>query len=79
MPILLKIFLFNHIFNFWYYFIGRSGWILPLTSIDYPAGLERFKWFAQFFLEGIISPKLQKYRYELLSSPDTIFKGWAKL
>ncbi|XKL67300.1 hypothetical protein PGB90_002791 [Kerria lacca] len=57
---------------------GRSGWILPLTSIDYPAGLERFKWFAQFFLEGIISPKLQKYRYELLSSPDTIFKGWAK-
>ena len=32
-------------------------------------GLEKYKWFARFFLEGAVAPELAKYTSSLLSNP----------
>ncbi|XP_028166537.1 probable ATP-dependent RNA helicase kurz [Ostrinia furnacalis] len=58
---------------------GRAGWELPVTEIDYPDKIERYRWFARFLLEGAVFPKLQKYASSLLSPPSTMIKSWAKL
>ena len=39
---------------------GRSGWQLPTMELEFPAGLDRFKYFAQFFLSGAVCPTLSK-------------------
>ncbi|KAL1124556.1 hypothetical protein AAG570_001180 [Ranatra chinensis] len=58
---------------------GRSGWPLPVVEIEVPAGLDRFKWFAVFLLDGTIFPRLKKFVKSLLSTPKTMVKSWAKL
>lgn len=40
---------------------GRSGWPLPVMELEYPAGIDRFKFFAQFFLNGEVCRPLAKY------------------
>lgn len=30
----------------------RVGWPLPAVEVEYPEGLERYKYFAKFLLEG---------------------------
>ncbi|KAM9330878.1 putative ATP-dependent RNA helicase DHX37 [Gastrophryne carolinensis] len=57
----------------------RVGWQLPAVDIDYPEGLERFKYFARFLLEGKVIKKIGSYSKILLSSPTTMLKSWAKL
>ncbi|XP_066545535.1 putative ATP-dependent RNA helicase DHX37 [Amia ocellicauda] len=57
----------------------RVGWQLPAVEMDYPEGLERYKLFARFLLEGEVCPKLRSYSKCLLSSPSTMLKTWAKL
>ncbi|KAK3540558.1 hypothetical protein QTP70_034306 [Hemibagrus guttatus] len=57
----------------------RVGWKLPAIEMDHPEGLERYKLFAKFLLEGQVCPKLQQYSTCLLSSPATMLKTWAKL
>ncbi|XP_063051694.1 probable ATP-dependent RNA helicase DHX37 [Engraulis encrasicolus] len=57
----------------------RVNWKLPSTEMDYPEGLERYKLFSKFLLEGQVSSKLKKYSSCLLSSPSTMLKTWAKL
>ncbi|XP_043103602.1 probable ATP-dependent RNA helicase DHX37 [Puntigrus tetrazona] len=57
----------------------RVSWKLPAIEVDYPEGLERYKLFAKFFLEGQVYPKIQKFTKCLLSSPSTMLKTWAKL
>ncbi|XP_073765102.1 probable ATP-dependent RNA helicase DHX37 isoform X3 [Danio rerio] len=57
----------------------RVSWKLPAIEMDYPEGLERYKLFAKFFLEGQVCPKIQKFSSCLLSSPSTMLKTWAKL
>ncbi|XP_020860011.1 LOW QUALITY PROTEIN: putative ATP-dependent RNA helicase DHX37 [Phascolarctos cinereus] len=57
----------------------RVGWQLPAVQVDYPEGLERYKFFAKFFLEGEVFKKLARHRSCLLSSPSTMLKTWAKL
>ncbi|XP_066499844.1 probable ATP-dependent RNA helicase DHX37 [Hoplias malabaricus] len=57
----------------------RVGWKLPAIEMDYPEGLERYKLFAKFLLEGKICPKMQQYSTCLLSSPSTMLKTWANL
>ena len=32
-------------------------------------GLDKYKWFARFFLEGAVAPELVKYTSSLLSNP----------
>lgn len=36
-------------------FADRVGWQLPAVEVDYPAGIERYKHFARFLLEGKVS------------------------
>ncbi|KAL7885142.1 hypothetical protein AOLI_G00079120 [Acnodon oligacanthus] len=57
----------------------RIGWKLPAIEMDHPEGIERYKLFAKFLLEGQVCPRLQQYSTHLLSSPSTMLKTWAKL
>ncbi|PIO30902.1 hypothetical protein AB205_0055950, partial [Aquarana catesbeiana] len=61
------------------YMKDRVGWQLPAVIVDYPCGLERYKYFAKFLLEGKVITKLGSYTSILLSSPTTMLKSWAKL
>ncbi|XP_054284834.1 probable ATP-dependent RNA helicase kurz [Macrosteles quadrilineatus] len=58
---------------------GKRGWPLPVTELEFPEGLDRYKWFAVFFLNGSVCPKLKKYSKNLLSTPQTMVKSWAGL
>ncbi|CAJ1069147.1 probable ATP-dependent RNA helicase DHX37 [Xyrichtys novacula] len=57
----------------------RVGWQLPAVEQEYPDGLERYKLFSRFLLEGQVCPKLKKYSAHLLSNPSIMLKTWAKL
>ncbi|KAM4615931.1 putative ATP-dependent RNA helicase DHX37 [Polymixia lowei] len=57
----------------------RVGWQLPAVERDYPDGLERYKLFARFLLEGQVCPELKKHASHLLSNPSIMLKTWAKL
>ncbi|XP_070821081.1 probable ATP-dependent RNA helicase DHX37 [Chaetodon trifascialis] len=57
----------------------RVGWQLPAVEMEYPDGLERYKLFSRFLLEGQVCPKLKKNVGHLLSSPSIMLKTWAKL
>ncbi|XP_069563899.1 probable ATP-dependent RNA helicase DHX37 [Brachyistius frenatus] len=57
----------------------RVAWQLPAVEMEYPEGLERYKLFARFLLEGQVCPKLKKYSSHLLSNPSIMLKMWAKL
>ncbi|KAF3695585.1 putative ATP-dependent RNA helicase DHX37 [Channa argus] len=57
----------------------RVGWQLPAVEMEYPDGLQRYKLFARFFLEGQVCPKLKKNCGHLLSNPSIMLKTWAKL
>ncbi|XP_019604363.2 putative ATP-dependent RNA helicase DHX37 isoform X2 [Rhinolophus sinicus] len=57
----------------------RVGWPLPAVQVDFPEGLDCYKHFARFLLEGQVFPKLASYQGCLLSSPSTMLKTWARL
>ncbi|XP_032647088.1 putative ATP-dependent RNA helicase DHX37 isoform X1 [Chelonoidis abingdonii] len=57
----------------------RVGWQLPAVEVDYPEGIDRYKYFAKFLLEGKIIKQLGSYKRCLLSSPLTMLKTWSKL
>ncbi|KAM5199449.1 putative ATP-dependent RNA helicase DHX37 isoform 2-T2 [Hipposideros larvatus] len=57
----------------------RVGWPLPAVLVDFPEGLDCYKHFARFLLEGQVFPKLALYQGCLLSSPSTMLKTWARL
>ncbi|KAM5193099.1 putative ATP-dependent RNA helicase DHX37 [Mantella aurantiaca] len=57
----------------------RVGWQLPAVIVNYPNGLECYKYFAKFLLEGKVLKKLGSFTNILLSSPTTMLKSWAKL
>ncbi|NXI45676.1 DHX37 helicase, partial [Galbula dea] len=57
----------------------RVGWQLPAVEVDYPEGIERYKYFARFLLEGKVIEELSSYSRCLLSSPLIMLKTWSKL
>ncbi|XP_008947426.1 PREDICTED: probable ATP-dependent RNA helicase DHX37 [Merops nubicus] len=57
----------------------RVSWQLPAVEVDYPEGLDRYKYFARFLLEGKVIEKLSSYSRCLLSSPLIMLKTWSKL
>ncbi|KAM9360828.1 putative ATP-dependent RNA helicase DHX37 [Symphorus nematophorus] len=57
----------------------RVGWQLPAVETEYPDGLERYKLFSRFLLEGQVCPKLKNHVGHLLSNPSIMLKTWAKL
>ncbi|XP_043263355.1 probable ATP-dependent RNA helicase kurz [Colletes gigas] len=59
--------------------VGRGGWKLPTINMEHPLTVEGVKWFACFFLEGKVCPKLKRFVPSLLSTPQSINKSWAKL
>ena len=58
---------------------GPYAWPIPPVEVEYPQGVQRFKLFAKFFLEGDIIASLKKYSKMLLSPPAIILKTWASL
>lgn len=58
---------------------GKCAWQLPAAELDYPEGIDRVRWFARFLLEGLVCPKLAKFRNELVSPPSTMIKSWSRL
>uniref|UniRef100_A0A3P8WT19 RNA helicase n=1 Tax=Cynoglossus semilaevis TaxID=244447 RepID=A0A3P8WT19_CYNSE len=54
----------------------RVCWQLPAVEVDYPEGLECYKLFARFLLEGQVCPKLKKHSCHLLSNPSIMMKSW---
>ncbi|XP_029679744.1 probable ATP-dependent RNA helicase kurz [Formica exsecta] len=58
---------------------GSAGWKLPPMDIEHPLTVDGIKWFAFFFLEGQICPKLKRFVPSLLTTPGSITKSWAKL
>ncbi|ERE76014.1 putative ATP-dependent RNA helicase DHX37-like protein [Cricetulus griseus] len=57
----------------------RVGWPLPAIQVDFPEGIDRYKYFARFLLEGQVFCKLVSFKSCLLSSPSTMLKTWARL
>ncbi|CAL8345517.1 unnamed protein product [Lota lota] len=57
----------------------RVAWPLPAVEKAYPEGLDRYKLFAKFLLEGEVCLKLKKNSSMLLSNPSIMMKTWAKL
>ncbi|XP_010140557.1 PREDICTED: probable ATP-dependent RNA helicase DHX37, partial [Buceros rhinoceros silvestris] len=57
----------------------RVAWQLPAVEVDYPEGIDRYKYFARFLLEGKVVEKLGCYSRCLLSSPLIMLKTWSKL
>ncbi|OXB58759.1 hypothetical protein ASZ78_012355 [Callipepla squamata] len=61
------------------YMKDRVSWQLPAVEVDYPEGIDRFKYFAKFLLEGKVIEKLGSYSQCLLSNPLIMLKTWSKL
>ncbi|NXT80490.1 DHX37 helicase, partial [Zapornia atra] len=57
----------------------RVSWELPAVEVDYPEGIDRYKYFARFLLEGKVIEQLSSYSQCLLSSPQIMLKTWSKL
>lgn len=57
---------------------SRCSWPVPPVELEYPEGLDRYRWFARFLLEGKVVPKLKQFGDDLLSTPVTMIKSWAK-
>ncbi|NXJ94209.1 DHX37 helicase, partial [Corythaixoides concolor] len=57
----------------------RVSWQLPAVEVDYPEGIDCYKYFARFLLEGKVIEKLSSYSRYLLSSPLIMLKTWSKL
>ncbi|CAD1475900.1 unnamed protein product, partial [Heterotrigona itama] len=56
---------------------GRAGWKLPVMDVEYPLSVDGVRWFACFFLEGKVCPKLKQFVSSLLSTPQSVNKTWA--
>ncbi|XP_037367217.1 probable ATP-dependent RNA helicase DHX37 isoform X1 [Talpa occidentalis] len=57
----------------------RVGWPLPAAQVDFPEGIDRYKHFARFLLEGQVFRRLAAFQGCLLSRPSTMLKTWARL
>lgn len=58
---------------------GPRSWQVPAQELEYPTGLDKYKWFGKFLLEGKVVPALSKFVPFLLGAPVTMIKSWAKL
>ena len=57
---------------------GPHCWQLPAVELEYPASIERYRWFARFLLDGAVIKPLEQFVPHLLSLPATMIKTWAK-
>lgn len=59
----------------------RVSWSLgaPVETVFPSDKTDRYRWFAKFFLDGIICPNLAQFRPALLCSSNAMVKSWASL
>lgn len=58
---------------------GPKLWPFSPVEMAYPSGIDCCKWFAKFFLEGLVCPILKKFVPELSEPPCIMVKFWSKL
>lgn len=58
---------------------GPYCWPLPAAEIEYPDGIDRYKWFSKELLEGKVFPFFKDYSKALLCQPSIMLKTWLKL
>ncbi|KAK8788043.1 hypothetical protein V5799_022184 [Amblyomma americanum] len=58
---------------------GPHAWQMEAVEQEFPASLDKFRWFARFLLQGDVLPFFEKYSKLLLSPPITMIKSWARL
>lgn len=58
---------------------GLRAWQIPAQEMEYPPGLDRYRWFSRFLLEGKVFPEFAKFTPFLLTSPVAMTRSWAKL
>jgi len=60
---------------------GPGSLPLPLVEVEYPsnAGMEKYKQFSRFILEGNVCGDLKQFRTSLLSNPLMVAKSWSNL
>ena len=58
---------------------GQLGWPLPVSELEMEPGLDKYKWFGRFLLEGKVIQSLEKYKTSLLSNPLIMVKSWSNL
>lgn len=58
---------------------GAFAWELPCTEIEFPITQDIYRYFAMFFINGDVCPKLKQFTSNLLSTPSTMIKTWSKL
>ncbi|XP_075541332.1 putative ATP-dependent RNA helicase kurz isoform X1 [Dermacentor variabilis] len=58
---------------------GPHTWQMEAVEQEFPEGLDKFRWFARFLLQGDVLPFFKKYNKLLLSPPITMIKSWARL
>eukprot|EP00039_Didymoeca_costata_P000667 m.46738 g.46738 ORF g.46738 m.46738 type:complete len:1156 (+) comp10401_c0_seq1:96-3563(+) len=57
---------------------GSLRWPLKPSESVFPQIPDRYRWFARFFLEAKVFPKLAKYVDGLKNKPDIMLKPWVK-
>lgn len=59
----------------------RVSWSLgPSIETSFPTNtVDRYRWFAKYFLDGIIYPRLLQFQPALLCSSNAMVKSWASL
>eukprot|EP01130_Rhizamoeba_saxonica_P019174 TRINITY_DN9837_c0_g1_i1.p1 TRINITY_DN9837_c0_g1~~TRINITY_DN9837_c0_g1_i1.p1 ORF type:complete len:495 (+),score=114.01 TRINITY_DN9837_c0_g1_i1:159-1487(+) len=58
-------------------YYGPYSWELQTVEIDYPVGIDCYKYFARFFLEGIIFPKMKQFSTYYLTQPSLLTKDYS--
>uniref|UniRef100_A0A1A9ZLF8 RNA helicase n=1 Tax=Glossina pallidipes TaxID=7398 RepID=A0A1A9ZLF8_GLOPL len=58
---------------------GKSAWELPLSEMEMPISERAFCYFAMFFLDGQVCPRLTAYKAKLKFTPSAVIKSWSNL
>lgn len=58
---------------------GPQSWPFTPMEMEYPSGIDCYRWFAKFLLEGLVCPKLKKFVPHLSEPPCIMIKFWSKL
>eukprot|EP01124_Arcella_intermedia_P004963 TRINITY_DN12874_c0_g1_i1.p1 TRINITY_DN12874_c0_g1~~TRINITY_DN12874_c0_g1_i1.p1 ORF type:complete len:639 (+),score=166.54 TRINITY_DN12874_c0_g1_i1:92-1918(+) len=53
---------------------GPNEWVLPHHQMELPGGVEKYRYFARYLLEGIIVPELQEFQPFLIAQPNILTK-----
>lgn len=58
---------------------SKQGWELPTATVEHPLNAEKYRYFAQFLLQGDVVAGLKRWKSNLVSTPSSMTKSWADL